>query len=197
MSAKKSDKIQLILIFAIPVVGLLLMTAYYFYITGNHIRTETHNYGVLLTPPKQIEELAIRNQGVDYSVIPGGDKWTFLVIGSAHCDASCQQKLYLSRQIKEALGKYSARINTIYLSVDGGVDTATASLFANDYAGHELLVTDADKARAWFAKNEPEVDMLSPSFYVIDPRGWVMMYYREHNTYKEVIKDMKFLLKNS
>jgi hypothetical protein len=35
------------------------------------------------------------------------------------------------------------------------------------------------------------------TFYIVDPQGWLMMSYSEKNTYKEIIKDMRFLLKNS
>ena len=35
------------------------------------------------------------------------------------------------------------------------------------------------------------------SWYLVDPAGWIMMSYNEDISYKDVIADLKFLLKNS
>ena len=35
------------------------------------------------------------------------------------------------------------------------------------------------------------------SWYLVDPSGWVMMRYSTEVNYKDVIGDLKFLLKNS
>ncbi len=34
-------------------------------------------------------------------------------------------------------------------------------------------------------------------WYLVDPAGWIMMSYNKDVTYKDVITDLKFLLKNS
>ena len=34
-------------------------------------------------------------------------------------------------------------------------------------------------------------------WYLVDPAGWIMMSYSTDNSYKDVIADLKFLLKNS
>ena len=34
-------------------------------------------------------------------------------------------------------------------------------------------------------------------WYLVDPAGWIMMSYHEGISYKDVISDLKFLLKNS
>jgi hypothetical protein len=35
------------------------------------------------------------------------------------------------------------------------------------------------------------------TWYLVDPAGWIMMSYNKDQTYKDVITDLKFLLKNS
>ena len=35
------------------------------------------------------------------------------------------------------------------------------------------------------------------TWYLADPAGWVMMSYNSDVSYKDVISDLKFLLKNS
>ena len=43
----------------------------------------------------------------------------------------------------------------------------------------------------------PEVTAEPSTWYLVDPAGWVMMTYNADISYKEVIADLKFLLKNS
>ena len=35
------------------------------------------------------------------------------------------------------------------------------------------------------------------TWYLVDPAGWIMMSYNTDVSYKDVISDLKFLLKNS
>lgn len=123
---------------------------------------------------------------------------TFMVAGLSSCDTACQKKLYLMRQIHTAIGKESLRINTIYLNLDQKLTPATAELFAKEYPHMQVLTADGEKVKSWFTKQAPVLDILhAANFYVVDPGGWVMMYYTDEHDYKAVIKDMKFLLKNS
>lgn len=194
-----SNKLQLILIIAIPVVGLLLMTAYYYYVTSQGLHTQTHNHGELINPPKQIANINLtKPDGTLHNVADGDDHWTFLYIGAnSHCSTSCEETLYLMRQIKAALGKYGPRVDNVYLSLAADLSAATQTLLEGEYAEHQLVFSDAQAAKAWFAKAAPALDVEVGRFYLIDPRGWVMMYFTDDNNYKEIIKDMKFLMKNS
>lgn len=188
-----SNKIQLLLIIGIPVFGLLFMTGYYFYITQNGLNTGTHNKGVLIQPPKAIAELLTTDQAK--IVVDGSDSWTFLVVNQGKCEEACEQSLYLTRQIREAMGKYSLRIRNVYLATQD-FDAEQEKWFATEYTKHQKMLSEGDKLSAWLAK-DVAVDATQATFFVIDPNGWVMMYYTKENNYKEVIRDMKFLLKNS
>ena len=46
---------------------------------------------------------------------------------------------------------------------------------------------------ALFGENRAAPD----TWYLVDPAGWVMMSYNSGIHYKDVISDLKFLLKNS
>lgn len=200
MSSEKSSgsNIQLILIFAIPMIGVVLMTAYYFYVTEYKVHTDTHNYGVLIHPPKQSLDVSFTQEGTKAQFANHDERWTFLVAQQGSCEQECQKKLYLTRQIKEALGKYSARVQNVYLNIGAEqLPLATATLLDEEYKKHKIFSADATEVLSWFEKSEPKLKLDEADFYVVDPRGWVMMYYTSDNTYKQVIKDMKFLLKNS
>ena len=48
-----------------------------------------------------------------------------------------------------------------------------------------------------FVELFPEWQRDNSTWYLIDPRGWIMMSYDSDIPYKDVISDLKFLLKNS
>jgi hypothetical protein len=50
---------------------------------------------------------------------------------------------------------------------------------------------------AAFAAMFPELGEKPDSWYLMDPSGWVMMRYDASVSYKDVISDLKFLIKNS
>ncbi len=50
---------------------------------------------------------------------------------------------------------------------------------------------------AGYAALFPEHTADPSTWYLVDPAGWVMMSYNKEVPYKDVIADLKFLLKNS
>lgn len=198
----KKQRLELILLFALPIIGTLLMTAYYFYATDNQTDMGTHNKGILVSPPKPMSELSLLSEGKPFKLSDGSGKWTFLVLGSNSCDETCVEKLYLTRQIKEALGKYKLRIRNVYLmktsSDNAQSDEPLAALSSGEYSGHEWLSVDGGAFNDWSQQEQPHLQSLPDvQFYVVDPAGWLMMYYSTEHSYKQVISDMKFLIKNS
>ncbi|MCK5880688.1 MAG: hypothetical protein KAG18_02365 [Sinobacterium sp.] len=204
VSAKqlKKQRLELILLFALPVLGILLTTAYYFYIVENQEEVGTHNKGELVAPPKPTTELLLNAGDKPFKINDGSGKWTFLVVGNSHCDETCVSRLYFTRQVKQALGKYKLRIQNVYLiktnTVNEQPNSALATLLSDEYSEHKLVSVDAVAFDAWAEQNEPSLQSLpGVQFYVVDPAGWLMMYYSQDNDYKQVISDMKFLIKNS
>ena len=193
------NKLTLQLIFGLPLLGLALTTLFYFFVTNYHIHMGTINKGILITPPKQMSELHIMNkEAKPYVWNDGKGFWTFMVAGTSVCDDACQKIMYFVRQTHTALGSGSLRVKMVYLNLGTQLSPETSELFAKEYAHFDVLTVNPEEAKQWFAKDKPQLDVLhSANFYVVDPSGWVMMYYTDAQSYKEVIKDMKFLLKNS
>ncbi len=197
---------ELIILFAMPIVGTLLMTAYYYAVVDASGDLGTHNKGELIAPPKPVAELEL--VGVDgkaFKLDDGTGTWSFVVVpdysigdGEAQCDEACQKNLYLTRQIREALGKYKMRVRNVLLSQSPTLAADFNQLMSTEYQGHTVTVVDSAAFDQWSKKEEPALDSLpSVSFYVVDPAGWLMMYYSSEHNYKQVISDMKFLIKNS
>ena len=77
---------------------------------------------------------------------------------------------------------------------DGGMPPASfARYLATQHVGMLTLGADRGALRARF----PELAARPDTWYLVDPAGWVMMAYDDSVPYKDVMADLKFLLKNS
>lgn len=203
MSDPKNNSAKLIfsLIIGIPVVVIAFSTLLYQLANRDVIDLDTVNNGQLIQPPVAIDTLSPVDRNGDAMTFNTPDsRWQFLVVGDAACEAACGKMLYLTRQTHTALGKKMPRVGRIYLNLEASYSHALEQLLADEH--DNLTAGFADGA----AYRQAEGLLLrdeSPGFYVVDPRGWIMMYYRlpdlEQETLtetgKRVIKDMKRLLR--
>lgn len=156
----------------------------------------TKNNGVLISPPQPIADLPLRDSNdaaFDYASKP--KLWSIIVPAGAHCDKSCEQTLYLTRQIHIALGKDADRVRRYLLVTASPLDVEFENLL-KQHPNVEILKTNESDYSNYFSrmKLRPITDH---QYLLVDPMGWVMMYYGPQHDYKAVIKDLKFLLSNS
>jgi hypothetical protein len=123
-----------------------------------------------------------------------------------NCDAICQQQLYQTRQIHLALGKDFNRVGRVVLSdtaptavtltPEAGQGVAGVSLsewLAQEHVGMTALTVSSERLSTLV----PEVLASSAQWFVVDPAGWIMMRVSDDLYYKDVISDLRFLLKHS
>ena len=193
----------LIMIFAIPVMVILLSTALYYMVETEVVELGTVNNGTLLIPPLPMNELAVSNKdGLPLGYSESDPQWSFVIFGGKHCDGACERMLYLSRQAHYALEKRFHRIRRLYVSVDGDISSELQQSLDKEYK--DVIITSLDKQALLSMFAASGVDpLLDNSFFVLDHRGWLMMYYtaddQQQQTLnvlgKAVIRDMKRLLK--
>ena len=68
-----------------------------------------------------------------------------------------------------------------------------SALLASEHGSVAVVRMDVAAWPALF----PETLTTEDVWYLVDPAGWVMMTYDSGDSYKDVISDLKFLLKNS
>lgn len=183
---KNKTKRMLLLLAAIslaPFVGSLLL--YYFWKPQGFT-----NYGTLL-PVTSLAEVAIPvREGAAYRIADLRGKWAFLMVDSGDCDAYCQSKLYLMRQIRLTQGKDQERIERVWIVTDGKQPEATLT---SQYAGTvEVLATATD-----FAAKLPASASARDHVYVIDPFGNLMMRFPRDADLSRVKRDVSKLMKAS
>lgn len=206
-------RMVLLLIAGIPLTMFLAATWLWYYVANGELdlvgSVGTHNNGELLQPPRQIDEAVLLDgAGNRLAYADLEPHWSMLIpAGGERCDQACEQSLYLTRQIHIALGKDSRSLQRIYAGDSPARNTPlqvtsfrddrpappdVATLLESDHRGTLALVVSGEGFEQLF----PEYLQNPTTWYLVDPRGWIMMSYNADVSYKEVISDLKFLLKN-
>jgi hypothetical protein len=89
------------------------------YFTYYVIRPQGENfYGQLISPQVELPDLETKDsQGKAVNLRSLQGQWLLITVADAACDAACENKLYLSRQIHIGLGAEQERVERIWLSL--------------------------------------------------------------------------------
>jgi hypothetical protein len=144
------------------------------YITYYIIRPEgRRNFGELISPQKIVPNLSatdLNGQSVKLQTLTG--QWLLVSVSGGACDASCQNHLYLQRQLRESLGKEKDRLDWVWIITD----TAPVSdALRPALKGATVLRLPADQLTTWMQPANGR--QLPDHLYVIDPMGnWMMRF---------------------
>lgn len=144
------------------------------YFTYYVLRPEGRSvYGELIEPQKDMPKLTvsdINGQSVVLDSLRG--QWLLVTVSPAACEERCQQNLYLSRQLREVLGRDKDRIERVWLVTDQA--TVDAKLQPLMYQVAALQMS-SEVVQNWITPGpgqKPEDHL-----YVVDPMGNFMMRF--------------------
>ena len=204
----------LLLIGGIPVTMILVSTwLWYFVVQGDLDLVGvlgTANRGALVQPPRQIDDYELYDEsGQRQRYADLEPRWTMVIPGrGARCGDDCERSLYETRQIRVAVGRDFNRLRRFYVSGHSPRDTHLAvptlsdgrpapgefgEYLEQEHGGLQALTLSPAAYDALFLEHGAD----ESTWYLVDPAGWVMMSYNNTVSYKDVISDLKFLLKNS
>ncbi|MEC8527234.1 MAG: hypothetical protein VXY63_07845, partial [Pseudomonadota bacterium] len=125
---QRGGRAILLLIAGLPVTMILAATWLWYFVERGDIdivgALGTANSGEILSNPVNIRSQSFTaSDGSETSLDALEPKWTFMVINSGEtCDATCSELLYLTRQIRIAIGRDFHRIQRVMM-VDVPADT--------------------------------------------------------------------------
>jgi len=133
------------------------------------------NYSTLIEPARALPALALSTLDGRPVASPSlRGQWLLVVVAGGACDASCESKLFVQRQLREMLGRERDRIDKVWLITDAASPSAAMQATANP-TGAPLTMLRVDRAAlaAWL---EPAPGRaLEDHLYVVDPMGnWMM-----------------------
>jgi cytochrome oxidase Cu insertion factor (SCO1/SenC/PrrC family) len=148
--------------------------------------------GELIDPARPLAVAGLRQtDGTPAGADVLGGKWSLIYIGDGRCDDSCRNALVFGRQSRLALNNEMTRVQRVFL--------ATANCCDNDYltrehAGLIALDASAPEAQALLAQFPPDREK---ALFIVDPLGNLMMRHDASHTSKDLLSDLKKLLKLS
>lgn len=154
------------------------------------------NNGTLIQPVVPVQTLNLETSaGQPLADRFGPDlaepQW-LLLVAAGDCGSECEELLYLARQVNIALGKNANRVDRA--AVLGSVPAELESRWQTDYGLMERLTPAPGSTPAWPQGIDPQTQ---PRILLVDPFGNLMMHYGAGITGKELLKDLKHLLKIS
>ncbi|MGQ0709205.1 MAG: hypothetical protein ACT4NV_05585 [Rhodoferax sp.] len=127
--------------------------------------------GELLSPAHAVGALQGRSlQGQERALATLQGQWLLVSVGTGGCDADCQRRLYLMRQLRATLGEARERVDTVWLLTDTQeLAPELTPLLANAH----VLRVEASALSAWL--QVPAGRAWSDYLFVVDPLGNAMM----------------------
>jgi hypothetical protein len=175
------SRLQLLLV-ALVFLGPLAVAAW-LYTQGTSPSGRT-NHGILLEP--------IINIGSISSISGVQDRtWILLHRNPGACDDPCREALYKYRQARLMLGKEMDRVQRVFLHGDSPPDTV---FLAEEHPGLNTIENSNLDA---LLNNKRPAELPAGGYYLIDPLGNLVMYFRPDLDPANMVDDIKHLLRLS
>ncbi len=154
------------------------------------------NYGTLIQPTRAMPALPLTTLGGQpLAAASLKNQWLLVAVGSAACDAACEKRLFMQRQLREMLGRERDRLDKVWFVVDGG--EPKAELRAALEAAPAVTIARVDRAAlaAWLQPAPGHA--LEDHLYVVDPMGEWMMRMPADADPSKVKRDLDKLMRGS
>jgi hypothetical protein len=170
-------------VFAVP----LALAAWMYYFDNSLAPGSGSNNGALLLPIVSLSDELARSEIHNI----GSNQWLMLYANNDACDDQCDDALVRLRQTRLMLGKDMQRVKRVFLHGDSLPDTVTLE---EQHAG---LITMTDNDLNMLLEMKRPAELLPGGCYLIDPLGNLVMYFPPNLDPKEMVGDIKHLLKLS
>jgi hypothetical protein len=184
--SQKKSRLQLLLV-ALVFLGPLVVAAWLYNQGESHAPSGRTNHGELLEPIINVST-SLSSAGILEKKDHG---WLLVYANTASCDDPCRRALYTYRQARLMLGKEMDRVRRVFLHGDTLPDTV---FLAEEHPG---LITIEDSSLSGLLNNKRPADLPAGGYFLIDPHGNLVMYFRPDLDPAEMVDDIKHLLRLS
>ena len=146
------------------------------YFTYFVIRPEGRtNYSELVQPARPVPaDLPLTNlQGQAVPPLSLKGQWLLVVVAGGNCNERCEKNLWLQRQLRESLGRDSARLDKVWLINDGASTRPETVQAVTTGVPVTVLRVPPEVLAAWLQPAAGQ--QLDEHMYIVDPMGnWMM-----------------------
>lgn len=186
-------------LFAVILLGPMLF-AWVLFNKHEQYQIKLNNNGDLITPTMSINEMSLYDlqKKTDFKGADLKGKWWLIYVGPNQCYAECQNTLYNMRQLRLALGKNTERVDRLFIPHPSCPLTVCEQFLNEFYPDMLRAKVTPEHFQQTFGKLTNNVDRaLVGEIYILDPHGQVMMRYPADAEAKDILSDIKRLLKVS
>jgi hypothetical protein len=185
-AGKPSGRLQLLLVAAVFIVPLLLAT--WLYYRGGSLQPQARaNHGALLEPIVDVDDVL-----ADSDILTlHEDRWLLVYPHQGACEEECRDGLYSIRQMRLMLGREMDRVTRVFLHGDIAPDTV---FLGSEHEG--LVALEDGELSALLAARRPPAEP-EGGYYLVDPQGNLVMYFAPTLAPRDIVADLKRLLKLS
>ncbi|MHA6198182.1 hypothetical protein ACX3YG_27880 [Pseudomonas wadenswilerensis] len=176
---RAKGRLQLILILLVVIGPMMLATGMYklqFWVPDGR-----SYHGEMIGDGKTLADLGVQAED---------GRWQLLVSAPKDCAVDCQQLVYLARQLNIGLGRDASRATHALASVEP-VSGAYLGKLESEYPQLQRYPLDATRYGA-LAPNRSEAQL-----WIVDPHGNLVLRYDARVKGKDVLNDLRHLLKLS
>ncbi|WP_397450767.1 hypothetical protein [Pseudomonas sp. NA-150] len=176
---RRKGRLQLILVFLVAVGPMLLATGMYklqFWVPDGR-----SYHGEMIGNGQSRADLGIQADD---------QHWQLLVSAPQSCTADCRHLVYLARQLQVGLGADSSRASHA-LAVAQPLDAEYTDKLTREYPKLQRYPLDVSQY------NKAVPDVQAPQLWIIDPHGNLVLRYDAKVNGKDLLNDLRQLLKLS
>jgi hypothetical protein len=178
-------RVQMLLIASVFFGPLAAATWMYY---GGHFQPKGRtNHGALIEPIVNIAEAL---PGSDVAT-RGDGYWVLIYADDSACAERCRDALYTIRQSQKMLGKEFDRLKRVFLHGESSPDTV---MLDDEHAG---LITMRDDDLSALLNNKRPAELSAGGYFLMDPLGNLVMYFEPEIDPRDMVGDIKRLLKLS
>lgn len=183
--AARRGRLQLMLIAAVFIGPLVLAT--WMYRSGALAPDGSSNNGVLIEP---VVSIAATIPGSPLIAAAEG-RWIMLYSSDSECLDSCRAALHRMRQTRLMLGREMERVERVFLRGESAPDRVFLE------GEHPGLQTINDKGLGILLEEKRPGNTMPDGIYLLDPLANLVMYFPPDLDPRELVDDVKHLLKLS
>jgi len=177
--SRSKGRLQLMLVLLVAVGPMILATSMYkfkFWVPDNR-----SFHGEMIGNGETRAELGVQSDE---------KRWQLLVTAPNECDADCQQLVYLARQIQIGLGRDASRASHA-ITTSQPLSPDYDARLTREYPQLQRYPLDMKR----YQRAAPGIDL--PQLWIVDPHGNLVLRYGAEVNGKDLLNDMRQLLKLS
>ena len=184
------SRLTLVALFAIFFLPILLAWVLNIRLPG-WLPSAQSNHGNLIEPALRFETsqlIGADGRSLNENALNG--RWTLLYIEPTECLDACQRAVYRMRQSRYAMGKDMERVQRLVVSPLSRAQDTEKKL-----RGDDPSIAVAAATQQWIDRPRPGAP--DAEIYLVDPQGYLVLWYGPDADPGGLIKDLKRLLKIS